>query len=89
MEGFGLTFLEANAAGKAVIGTRTGGIASAVKHEHNGLLCQPDAASVRQAVKRLKEEPGLRRTLEHNARAWADAHDWSRVVRRIDEVLAA
>ncbi|MEM1041066.1 MAG: glycosyltransferase family 4 protein [Bacteroidota bacterium] len=59
VEGFGLAFLEANAVGKAVIGTRTGGIGRAVKHEHNALLCQPNA------------------------------RDWSRVVHRIDEVLAA
>lgn len=88
VEGFGLTYLEANAAGKAVIGTRTGGIASAIKHEYNGLLCEPDAASVAQAVRRLKEDARWRRILERNALRWAKEHDWSVVVGHIDDVLA-
>lgn len=88
VEGFGLSFLEANASGKAVIGTRTGGIASAIRHEYNGLLCEAAVPSVAEAIRRMKDDATLRRTLEHNARAWAEAHDWSVVVGQIDDVLA-
>lgn len=87
VEGFGISFLEANAAGKAVIGTRTGGIPTAVQHEKTGLLCEPKASSVREAVARLQHDDSFRRYLEENALRWAQTHDWSKVIRRIDKVI--
>jgi phosphatidylinositol alpha-1,6-mannosyltransferase len=41
LEGFGLTFLEANAVGKPVIGGRTGGAAEAVSEGVSGVLVDP------------------------------------------------
>jgi phosphatidylinositol alpha-1,6-mannosyltransferase len=53
-EGFGITFLEANACGKPVIGGRSGGIPEAVIHEETGLLVDPnDPQEVFEAVVRL------------------------------------
>jgi phosphatidylinositol alpha-1,6-mannosyltransferase len=40
VEGFGIVFLEANAFGKPVIGSRTGGIEDAVIHHQTGLLVE-------------------------------------------------
>lgn len=42
VEGFGLVFREANACGKPVIGTATGGIADAIDDGQTGLLVEPD-----------------------------------------------
>lgn len=42
VEGFGMVFLEANAAGKAVIGGRNGGAVEAVQDGVTGLLVNPD-----------------------------------------------
>tara|TARA_Y100000590_G_scaffold347784_1_gene398536 strand:- start:951 stop:1739 length:789 start_codon:yes stop_codon:yes gene_type:complete len=41
-EGFGITFLESNACGKPIIGTKSGGISDAIKHRVNGLLIEPN-----------------------------------------------
>lgn len=43
VEGFGLVFIEAQACGTAVIGTKTGGITDAVSHEHGGWLIKQDS----------------------------------------------
>ncbi|WP_308201854.1 glycosyltransferase family 4 protein [Salinibacter ruber] len=87
VEGFGISFLEANAAGKAVVGTSTGGIPTAVNHEETGLLCEPNASSVREAILRLKQDDVFRKRIEQNARRWAQAHDWSQIVDRIDQII--
>jgi len=41
-EGFGITFLEANACGLPVIGSKTGGILDAIEDYVNGLLVEPN-----------------------------------------------
>ncbi len=56
-EGFGLSFLEANACGTPVIGTRTGGIPEAVADRESGLLVPPrDHETVANALIRLLED---------------------------------
>lgn len=42
VEGFGLVFLEAQACGIPAIGTRTGGIPNAIKHQSGGWLIEQD-----------------------------------------------
>ncbi|MCS3679176.1 glycosyltransferase involved in cell wall biosynthesis [Salinibacter ruber] len=68
VEGFGLSFLEANAAGRVAIGTRTGSIPTAIQHEETGLLCESTARPVEDAVRRVIEDSGLRARMEANAR---------------------
>jgi phosphatidylinositol alpha-1,6-mannosyltransferase len=54
IEGFGLTFLEANACGKPVIAGNSGGCAEAVQEEVNGLLIAPmDIEAIAEAILRL------------------------------------
>ncbi len=68
-EGFGLVYLEANACGLAVIGTRTGGIPEAVEDGVNGLLLDPDdPQALRQAILRLIRDPDLRQKLGQQGR---------------------
>ena len=44
VEGFGITYLEANACGKPVIGGDSGGVPDAVAHGETGFLVRPDDA---------------------------------------------
>jgi glycosyltransferase involved in cell wall biosynthesis len=67
-EGTSLSCLEAMAAGTAVVTTCVGGLGNLVIDGYNGLLVEPTAKSLIQAVERLRADPGLRRRLAVNAR---------------------
>lgn len=73
-EPFGLTPIEAMACGTPVVGTGTGGSGEFLRHEVNCLRYQPgDAGALARAVRRLADEPGLRRSLRRRGRALAAA----------------
>ena len=56
VEGFGMVFLEAQAAGLAVLGTRTGGIPDAVTEDEGGwLVPQDDVEAVVEHLRNLAE----------------------------------
>jgi glycosyltransferase involved in cell wall biosynthesis len=60
-EGLGSAVLDAMACGKAVVGTRAGGIPEAVIHGQTGLLVPPrDDAALADAIVRLLEDADLR-----------------------------
>ena len=61
-ESFGLTFVEAMARGKAVVGCRAGAVPETVEHEVSGLLAVPgDPVSLGDAITRLLLNPEERR----------------------------
>ncbi|MAQ44255.1 MAG: hypothetical protein CL812_00085 [Confluentimicrobium sp.] len=58
MEGFGMAFTEAQAAGLAVIGTRSGGIPDAVSEGEGGwLIDERDAEALAGHLRRLNDDP--------------------------------
>lgn len=58
IEGFGLVFLEAQACGTPVVGTRTGGIPDAVKVGHGGwLIAEDDVEGLTRHLCELVEDP--------------------------------
>lgn len=64
IEGFGMVFLEANAAGKPVIGGRSGGAIEAIEEGRSGFLVNPhDANELAGCLKRLLLDHGLREEL--------------------------
>jgi glycosyltransferase involved in cell wall biosynthesis len=67
-EGMPKTLLEAMACGLPVAGTRVSGITEVIKHEENGILCDTDAASIRQALTGIMADEALRERLGRNAR---------------------
>lgn len=63
-EGLGTSILDAMACGKAVVGTRTGGIPEVVVDGETGLLVLPrDDQALAAAIVRLLTDPDLRRRL--------------------------
>lgn len=67
-EGQPKVMLEAMAAGLAVLGTDVRGIRDVVRHDDTGLLCATDAASLRQGLRALLRDGGLRARLGRRAR---------------------
>ena len=66
-EPFGIVFVEALAAGLPVVTTRTGGAVEIVDHTCGLLLDGPDPAAVESALRRLIQDPPLRRRLANAA----------------------
>ncbi|MFP4474897.1 MAG: glycosyltransferase family 4 protein [Desulfatibacillaceae bacterium] len=82
VEGFGIVLLEAGAAGKPVVATRSGGVPDAVEDGVTGILATPgDWDSIARAVSDLLDDPGKRRCLgEAGRERAAQFFDWSRVI---------
>lgn len=63
-EGLGTSVLDAMACGKAVVGTRAGGIPEIVDDGRSGVLVEPrDSRQLADAILRLLADEGLRRTM--------------------------
>lgn len=82
VEGFGISLLEAQAAGKPVVAGRAGGIVDAVADGVTGILVDPvDVEAAAAAFRRLLEEPARCRTMGDNGRrAVLEYFNWDRVV---------
>jgi phosphatidylinositol alpha-1,6-mannosyltransferase len=85
-EGFGLTYLEANAYGKPVVGTLDCGAEDAIDDGDNGYLVpQRDPRAVADAVLRILDDPIAAQAMGERGRQRAQSRDWSHVV---DEYVA-
>ena len=83
-EGFGLVFLEANACGKPVVGTRSGGVPDAIVEGKTGFLVdEEDEEAAAAAILRVLVDPTLAEYLGDGARAWASEHSWSAYAERL------
>lgn len=86
-EAYGMTYLEAQAAGLPVVATRAGGVANVVADGVSGLLVgSGDPADYAAGIARLLDDPDLRRALGSSARAFARG---SRSLRSASAVLDA
>ncbi len=76
-EAMGNVFLEASAAGCAVLATRVGGIPEIIEDQRTGLLVEPDdAAAAAAALKRLLTDADLRMRLSEAATRDKQRYDW-------------
>jgi glycosyltransferase involved in cell wall biosynthesis len=73
-EAFGNVYAEALAAGLPIVGSAVGGIPELVDDGENGLLVPPgDPAATAGAIRRLADDPALRRQMSAANRARAEA----------------
>jgi len=78
-EPFGLTLLEAAAAGVPVVATRCGGPSEIVKRIGHGLLIDPrDEGAIAAACLRIVSDPALHRRLSAAARRNVGSYAWPR-----------
>jgi glycosyltransferase involved in cell wall biosynthesis len=87
-ESFGITLIEAMAAGKPIVASRIGGVPEIVDDGVNGLLFEPwDSRGLSEAVNTLLGDPELAEDLGRRAHLSAEEnYSWPRVARRIEEV---
>jgi phosphatidylinositol alpha-1,6-mannosyltransferase len=79
-EGYGLAYLEANAHGKPVVGSRDCGAEDAIVDQENGLLVpQSDPDAVAESVLRLLDARQAAQRMGERGRAMAIGRDWQHV----------
>ena len=78
VEGFGLVYLEAGAAGLPSVASEVGGVPDAVLADETGILAPPSAESISEAIAELASDRGLRAILGAGASAHARALSWER-----------
>lgn len=82
-EALGNVFLEAQAAGCAILATRTGGIPDVVKDGETGLLVKPDSAkAAAESLQQLLNDAQLREHLAKAAIHNARGYDWSAIAEK-------
>jgi phosphatidylinositol alpha-1,6-mannosyltransferase len=88
IEGFGMVFLEASAAGKPVLGGRSGGTADSIRHGETGYLVDPE--DVEELVARLRTllvNKDLCAQMGRTGMQWARAEfSWSARAQRLRQV---
>jgi phosphatidylinositol alpha-1,6-mannosyltransferase len=88
VEGFGIAFMEAAAAGVPSIAGNTGGQIEAVRDGETGLIVDGmDENAIFDAILQLASNTQLRRRMGSAGQHWATSHDWSCVVHQTTEAL--
>jgi phosphatidylinositol alpha-1,6-mannosyltransferase len=91
VEGFGIVFLEANAAARPTLGGRAGGAVDAIVDERTGLLVDSlDVLAVADRLVRLLEDPALASRLGEQGQHWVRQEmGWEQLGARYSAVLQA
>ena len=87
-EGTPVVCLEAMAAGRVVVASRTGGLGEVIVDGENGLLFEPgDHRMLKEKLMLALGDEDLRRRISANARRRAQAYDWSRIGERLSKII--
>lgn len=77
IEGFGIVFLEAAAAGLPVVAGNSGGVADAVNDGVNGFLVDPlDPMIVAKKMKQILDDPEKEKAMGSASCEWVQKFDW-------------
>lgn len=89
-EALGNVFLEAQAAGCAVVSTTVGGIPDIVRNNETGILIPPqDPVIAAETLKKVLSDAHLRDTLSVAAVRHAENYDWSVIAKRYGDIYLA
>lgn len=79
VEGFGIVYLEANAAGIPIVASRSGGASDAVKNGVNGLIVNDpaDPIEIAKKIKIILTDEQLKEKLSRQSLAWAEKFQWA------------
>jgi phosphatidylinositol alpha-1,6-mannosyltransferase len=90
VEGFGMVFLEAGAAGKPVIGGCSGGTGEAIRDGVTGIRVDGEnVEAIAAAVIEMLADPDKARTMGEHGRQWVEsAFTWESIVDRTRQVSA-
>ena len=90
VEGLGIVYLEASAAGLPVIGGDSGGAPDAILDGETGYVVPGrDVATLAGRIVGLLADPARARAMGRRGQAWTEQEwDWSRVASRLDAILA-
>ncbi len=87
-EGWGITNIEANACGTAVIANNAPGLRDSVKHGKTGLLYKEnDLEDLYSCIVSLADDFVRRESMEREGRKWAQAFSWGSSAERVEEWL--
>ncbi len=90
IEGFGLVFLEAAAAGLPVIGTRETGAVDAVADGKNGFLApQGDAEEAAKAMAKLLADKNLKESFAKESVKFAQSMNWEKAAQSYKTIYAS
>lgn len=87
-EGTSLSCLEAMACENAVIATNVGGLPNLILHDFNGLMVEPQASAIKQALSLLLRDAELRQRLAQRGREVAATFNIERWRQQWKQVLA-
>ena len=80
IEPFGIVVLEAMAARKAVLATKSGGVIDLVQHGINGVLIEPDDVdALANAMRAMLADPAATRAMGERAHATIQHRTWAAV----------
>lgn len=81
-EGWGITAVEANAAGKPVLGTKINGMSEAVVDGKTAILISPeDIKQLTKTIDYLVDNDDVRTELGKKGRAWVEQYSWDSIAK--------
>jgi len=85
-EAFGITIVEAMAAGKPIIVTKFGAIPEIVQDYKNGLLIEPSETNIVNSISTLWNNKTLMNKISQNNLVEAERYDWEQVAQKYIEL---
>jgi N-acetyl-alpha-D-glucosaminyl L-malate synthase BshA len=86
-ESFGVTLLEAMAAGLPIVASKVGGVPEIIKEGRNGFLVKPkNPAAIADRLKVLLENPDIRKKISRNNLKDVKKYSWNKIAKEIEKI---